>query len=102
MASALAVPGVQLQLDKRIRHPFEWPSLARFWEVMTRGGPWCARRVAFGDAHMDELYVRFAALYAECDGVREGEPLLLAPEARLLVFTKALAQPAHQHLVSHL
>ncbi|MEW5318213.1 MAG: hypothetical protein WDW38_009453 [Sanguina aurantia] len=93
-SSALAVAGVRLCEDRLIRHPFEWPSLAHFWEVMTHGGPWCARRIAFGDAHMDELFVRFAALYAEEDGVAdEGAPLLLAPEARLLVFTKDEVQP---------
>ncbi|MEW5301246.1 MAG: hypothetical protein WDW36_004117 [Sanguina aurantia] len=94
VSSALAVAGVRLCEDRLIRHPFEWPSLSHFWEVMTRGGPWCARRIAFGDAHMDELYVRFAALYAEQDGVADdGAPLLLAPEARLLVFTRDEVQP---------
>lgn len=30
-------------------------------QVMTQGGPWHARRLAFGDAHMEQLYSLFLA-----------------------------------------
>ncbi|PNH10932.1 Protein tesmin/TSO1-like CXC 2 [Tetrabaena socialis] len=60
------------QVDRLQRHKMEWESLDQFWQVMTEGGPWRARRLAQGDAAMADLRARFAAKYdalvAEYDG----------------------------------
>lgn len=72
-------PDVQLVRDERVAHEMAWPSVAAFWQAMTRDGPWHSRLLHFGEAHMDELRVRFMAGYPD-----ESAPLEHSPEARLV------------------
>lgn len=33
-------PDVQLVRDERVAHDMAWPSVAAFWQAITRDGPW--------------------------------------------------------------
>ncbi|KXZ41629.1 hypothetical protein GPECTOR_354g111 [Gonium pectorale] len=57
------VPG-ELLVDRLEAHGMEWESAEFFWKVMTEGGPWRARRLAQGDAAVDDLWRRFVSKYA--------------------------------------
>ena len=64
--------------NELIAHEMAWPSADEFWEVMTRGGPWAARRLKLGDAHMDGLKARWLA----AGGFDARAPLAHSPCAR--------------------
>ncbi|GFR51263.1 hypothetical protein Agub_g13570 [Astrephomene gubernaculifera] len=71
------VPGVELLTDRLVTHPIEWDSLNNFWQVMTEGGPWRARRLAQGEEVMSDLRNRFfSKLIAACGDAGSQEPLL--------------------------
>ncbi|KAG2486535.1 hypothetical protein HYH03_014836 [Edaphochlamys debaryana] len=81
-AALSEVEGAELLVDRLQAHPIHWPSAERFWEVMTEGGPWRARRLVAGDAAMAELGGR---VVAKLGG---GRPLEHAPSARILVLRR--------------
>lgn len=78
-------PGLEVLVDTALVHEIRWPSLEHFWKVMTYGGPWRARRLAQGDAAMDDLWARMAAKY----GGKCTTPLAQHPQARLVVLRKS-------------
>lgn len=79
--------GADLLYDTLLSHDISWPSPEACWHVMTCGGPWHARRLQHGDAHMDDLQRRWMRL----GGFQAGKPLLHAPRARLVVLRKPVA-----------
>eukprot|EP00955_Chlamydomonas_euryale_P043690 352673-Chlamydomonas_euryale.AAC.4 len=76
-----------------------WPSVESMWHVMTHGGPWHARRLAFGDAHMDALRSAYGRALRDprhahaCSGGGSGGEgrVRHTPRARLLVLRRGLA-----------
>eukprot|EP00798_Chlamydomonas_sp_ICE-L_P010214 gene10214-8130_t len=63
------VPGSSLVTDELVYHQMTWPGgYEQMWEVMTYGGPWHARRLAFGDEHMHQLRDAFLAAAARHTG----------------------------------
>ncbi|KAL4427344.1 hypothetical protein ABPG77_003253 [Micractinium sp. CCAP 211/92] len=84
-----AVPGMRLARDERVAHAMEWPSVAAFWQAMTRAGPWHSRLLHFGEEHMEELRVQFMSAYPD-----QAAPLVHRPEARLVCLRRGLAAQA--------
>jgi hypothetical protein len=81
--SAALGQGAELLYDQRVAHEMAWPSVDAFWEGMTRAGPWHARRMQRGDAHMEELRQAFMRGYPD-----PVTPLVHAPNARLLALRR--------------
>lgn len=78
--------GCTVILDELISHEMVWPSVADYWEVMTRGGPWYSRRLELGDEKMEETRQQFmTGPYADPNA-----PLKHSPNARLVVLRRNL------------
>mmetsp|Transcript_18121 Transcript_18121/g.38992 ORF Transcript_18121/g.38992 Transcript_18121/m.38992 type:complete len:400 (+) Transcript_18121:248-1447(+) len=63
--------------DEMVQHDMQWPDVDTFWEVMTQGGPWHARRLSFGNAYMETLKALFVAGLAQEAGLGTGQQELL-------------------------
>ena len=86
LEGAAAAGGGAVLQDLRIPHDMSWPDAEAFWEAMTRAGPWHARRLQHGDAHMEELRARF--LGGGWAAERRRRPLRHTPSARLVVLRR--------------
>ena len=78
-------------------------------QVMTHGGPWHARRLAFGDAHMERLHGHLNAVFTSRTGAHPGPSpaqgaaatacvLEHMPTARLVVLSKDAAPAGESKL----
>ena len=55
LRDAMGLEGIEVLSDSEIKHEISWVDAEECWRVMTYGGPWNARRIRYGDQHMDEL-----------------------------------------------
>ncbi len=69
--------------DRLIQHTMVWENVDEFWEIMTRAGPWHARRVQIGEKGMETMKAKYMKFFESLDTSLEH-----APKARLLVITK--------------
>lgn len=74
--------GGAVVVDRRISHDMNWPSADAFWEIMTRAGPWHARRLQFGDEEMERRKAQFMK------DESFPAPLHHTPEARMMVIRR--------------
>ena len=56
---ALKLGGIEVLSDQIQQHEISWTGPDECWRVMTHGGPWTARRVRYGDEHMEDLKQRW-------------------------------------------
>lgn len=88
LVGAAEAAGGEIVEDRFISHEISWDNPASFWEGMTRAGPWHAQRLRHSDDFVDGLREEFCAAFAS------DEPVVHAPNARMLVVRQTGTCPA--------
>lgn len=83
---AALLEGAELLQDSRPAHEMAWPSVAVFWESMTRAGPWHSALLQHGEQRLEEMRRHFMEAYPDPEA-----PLSHTPAARLICLRRLVA-----------
>lgn len=98
LSEALKLDRIKVLSDEILQHEISWSGVDECWRVMTRGGPWTARRVKYGNEHMDDLKLRWEKCLK--NGLVLQSSIKHYPRARIIAIRKEYngAFPVRQKL----